>query len=725
MKRAVLETRGGGLRLYLSGDLQFDSRDERLYHEPLALVPVTLAAARAPGRGLRVLILGGGDGLALREVLRGPAVREVHLVDRDPEVLALGRGPLAALNHDAFADPRTRIQCRDAREILERARGFDVLIYDLTYPADLEGASLFTVSALGKAAAALRPGGILAVNAVSPELTPQAFGCLGATLAAAGLSALAYAFVLPSFRDEGYGRWGFFYASPRAIAGRELRRLALPASAPRASEAIIAGTRLPAAAADAMRAAPNRRDELLYYLFNATPLPWAGPWRPLRFRATAARRGPRLTAAHGFARWLRQPEGQRSIEALVGCLPLGQRGQTREALLEWSHQAEVLFREVDLRAFVERALRRAAGLPRAWVRELAALRDRLRDGLPSLDEVLHLAYRVFAIYLLVLLLANLFFPDNLYAKGWSSSSGTRSSWSSGSGSGGDSAPFHGFHFTDPTARPAPYRFGAGGFTPRVYAPGVPRNRVYDRDGRQYAAEQVALPQPAADPRPVPALLALTPELQLLESGLLAYAAGVPGYRFLLEPARLRVLDTGGCEVMALAPSRELRGGAQAQLDAQAPLIDKALADHRRWLEWTGWASYLPAGRGRASELAELEGLRGAVGSAQAAWRRAGAATGFDPPANWVTLVPGVYLAPPAAGAAEPHLVVVNPEGRVERHGLGPPGTLTAQDRFLFRLLHRRATEGRDRSLEAPVARWVAAHGDALGLPRVPGPGSCA
>ncbi|HEX7548454.1 MAG TPA: hypothetical protein VF417_05610, partial [Candidatus Methylomirabilis sp.] len=132
MSHIFLDRREGRLALYLSGELQFDQRDERLYHEPLALVPTALAARRSErlrtpaerrGRPLRVLILGGGDGLALREVLRFPAVAEVHLVDRDPEVLRLGREAFADLNHGAFRDSRVRIHAQDAREILDRARG--------------------------------------------------------------------------------------------------------------------------------------------------------------------------------------------------------------------------------------------------------------------------------------------------------------------------------------------------------------------------------------------------------------------------------------------------------------------------------------------------------------------------------------------------------------------------------------------------------------------------
>ena len=97
MSHIFLDTRAGRLALYLHGDLQFDREDERLYHEPLAFVPTALAARRAPGKPLRALILGGGDGLALRETLKVPETAEVHLVERDPGVLDLrGRASAAA-----------------------------------------------------------------------------------------------------------------------------------------------------------------------------------------------------------------------------------------------------------------------------------------------------------------------------------------------------------------------------------------------------------------------------------------------------------------------------------------------------------------------------------------------------------------------------------------------------------------------------------------------------
>ncbi len=738
MDHIFLDTRDGQLRLYLHGDLQFDTRDERVYHEPLGLVPVALAVRRAPGRKLRVLILGGGDGLALRETLRFAEVREAHVVDRDPDVLRLGAGPLAALNHEAFRDPRARTHVLDARSFLGGARGFDVLIYDLTYPSDLGGATLFSVPFLRKVRAALRPGGVLAVNAVSPELTPQAFGCIGATLGAAGFWAVPYAFTLPSFREEGYGRWGFFFASARPISKAELRRLALPAGAGLTVEAVLVGTLFPAHAATAMRAAANQTDELLYHVYNPSPLAWEAPFTPLRFGPAGSSLGPRLTVAQGFARWLRAPEGRRTLEELLHCLPLAHRASSREALLEWSDQAEVIFREVDLRAFVERALRRSAELPRAWVRELRGLRERIQDGLPPMRELLEHAYRVFAIFLLLLLFANLFFPDNLFAKGFSSSSGrSTTSWSSGT-SGSSGSPFAGFNFTDPGTPYAPYRRFApsGGW---VYAPGAPRARVYDSRGREYAAQQIATATPQGGPQPVSALLALSPELQLLESGVLVYVTGVPGFQGVLEPGRLLVRDTAGQEVLALRPSDELQDQARRQILAQGPMVEKALADHRRWVSWVRWASVVPDGRQAVVELTELTAIQRAVETAQRTWRWAAPPPALDAKSHWVSLFPGIYLdphgrgpvgllqgrwvaiehgsayaEPPTAVHEAPTVVLVAPDGLTRARRMAPPARLAGEDRFLFRVLSQHAGAGKDASLQPMVDRWLEAHRDALG-----------
>lgn len=717
MSHIFLDGRDSRLALYLNGELQFDQLDEHLYHEPLALVPMALARRRRPGRPLRALILGGGDGLALREVLRFPDLAEAHVVDRDGEVLRLGAETLAHLNRRAFRDHRARVHVMDARRFLRTARGFDVLICDLTYPRDLAGASLFSVASFRGMRAALRPGGVLVLNAVSPELTPQAFGCIGRTLCAAGMWATPYAFLLPSFLREGYGRWGFFFASSRPILDEELRGLRLPAGAGLAVRDLLEGMQLPAAAIEAMDAAPNRTDELLRYLYNASPVRWEGLPQAHRFapsktgRRPAAPAGPPLTAAQTFARWLHQEEGRRSLDELLTCLPLAQRSHTREVLLEWSHNIEALIRGVDVQAFIEQVLRRAGELPQAWVRELRELKERIRDGWPSGEELLHLAHRVLAILLLVLVLANLFFPDNLYAKGFSGSSGH----------GGGSASFHSFFFSNPGARFSSYRsrstYVGGHFY--SYRSNTSPSWVYDSQGREYPALRFAFTDLQGGQRPISSVLALTKELQLLESTGIAYAATIPGYRFLLDPGRLRVLDRTGVEVLALLPDARLQDDVKQQLRAQGPLLEKAITDHQRWLDWVRWASMTGGGQQAASELAALEAIKQAVVTARGTWENVTPLPSPVAGPDWISVFPGVYLEPPRPDAAARSVAFVTPEGTIRTRAIAPPVALTEEDRFLFFVLNRRLSEGRDQSLKDSIARWVELHGEALGIRQSP------
>ncbi|MBX7084317.1 MAG: polyamine aminopropyltransferase [Nannocystaceae bacterium] len=205
------------LRLYIDGNLQFSSLDEYRYHE--ALVHPVLALAPARER-LRVLVLGGGDGLALREILADERVAAVQLVDLDPAMTELfAHHPvLTALNRHAFDDARVTVANADAMHWLgERRRNgeepFDVAIVDLPDPNDFSLGKLYTHSFYRLLASQLTPDGVMVVQATSPYLAPQAFWCIVRTLEAAGLSALPYHAHVPSFGD-----WGYVLASTQAIA---------------------------------------------------------------------------------------------------------------------------------------------------------------------------------------------------------------------------------------------------------------------------------------------------------------------------------------------------------------------------------------------------------------------------------------------------------------------------------------------------------------------------
>jgi spermidine synthase len=228
----VVTERGADVRLYLDGDLQFSSVDEHRYTE--ALVHPVLA--RDPER---VLVLGGGDGLAAREVLRHPSVREVVQVELDPAVVDLATSRLAELNASALADPRVEVVVADAFRWLRTsdARGFDAVVVDMPDPDTPVLGRLYSTEFYGLVAAAMAPDGLVVVQAGSPYSTPTAYWRTVSTLASAGFGTSPYHVLVPSFGD-----WGFVLGqvgdappglalSPRAPALRFLDDAGLQAAA--------------------------------------------------------------------------------------------------------------------------------------------------------------------------------------------------------------------------------------------------------------------------------------------------------------------------------------------------------------------------------------------------------------------------------------------------------------------------------------------------------------
>lgn len=218
------------IRLFLNGDLQFASPDEYRYHE--SLVHPALAGPRE-----RVLVLGGGDGLALREVLRYDDVAEVTLVELDPAVLDLARThpSLVELNHDAFTDPRVEAVAADAFGWIREQRNdgaepYDVVIVDMPDPDSTATSKLYSLEFYRLVRDLVADGGRMVVQAGSPYFAPRSFACIEATVWAAGFGVTPYLASVPSFGD-----WGFLLTEPAVaepdtvVPGPALR---LPGDAP-------------------------------------------------------------------------------------------------------------------------------------------------------------------------------------------------------------------------------------------------------------------------------------------------------------------------------------------------------------------------------------------------------------------------------------------------------------------------------------------------------------
>jgi spermidine synthase len=208
-QRIIVTRNRAGFQLFLNGNLQFSSADEYRYHEAL-VHPAMVLAGEGGRRVRRVLILGGGDGLALREVLRYPGVEQVTLVDLDSEMTELSARfpPLASLNNHAFDDPRVSVVNQDAMVWLEtKVEPFDAAVIDFPDPNTFALGKLYTTRFYRLLMQRLTADASISVQCTSPLFARTSYWCIIRTMEAAGLAVRAYHTPVPSF-----GVWGYALA---------------------------------------------------------------------------------------------------------------------------------------------------------------------------------------------------------------------------------------------------------------------------------------------------------------------------------------------------------------------------------------------------------------------------------------------------------------------------------------------------------------------------------
>lgn len=207
-QRLVVTRWRDDLRLFINNNLQFSSHDEYRYHE--ALVHPGLVSL--PG-AKRVLVLGGGDGLAVREILKYPNVESVTLVDLDPAMNSLfSTAPaLVALNQGSLNSPKVKVINADALQWLEENRDFyDFIVIDFPDPTNFALGKLYTSAFYRLLEKRLSARGLLVVQSTSPLYARQSFWCVVTTLESVGFKTAPYHALVPSF-----GEWGYI------IAGRQ------------------------------------------------------------------------------------------------------------------------------------------------------------------------------------------------------------------------------------------------------------------------------------------------------------------------------------------------------------------------------------------------------------------------------------------------------------------------------------------------------------------------
>ena len=191
---AIFESKHFGRVLTLDGIVQTTEADEPAYHEMLVHVPLL-----AHGNVRRVMIVGGGDGGILREVLRHPKIEHVREVEIDGDVVSLCREHMPALSAGAYDDPRAELIIGDGLKVMaEMEDTYDVIIVDSTDPVSV-GEVLFTQKFYDDCHAHLTPGGILTTQSGVPFMQSQELIDTHKRLETAFGDAAAYLTVVPTY----------------------------------------------------------------------------------------------------------------------------------------------------------------------------------------------------------------------------------------------------------------------------------------------------------------------------------------------------------------------------------------------------------------------------------------------------------------------------------------------------------------------------------------------
>lgn len=210
-QRIVVTKSGADVRLFLNGNLQFSSNDEYRYHEALVHPAMSLVAKPS-----HVLVMGGGDGLAVREILKYPLVESITLVDLDPAVTQLFKSNalLTGLNDNSLRSPKLTLINQDAFIwIKDHNKRYDIVIIDFPDPSNYSLGKLYTTTFYRELSSILEPSGVAVVQSTSPYFARKSFWIIDETLQKAGFHTLPYHAYIPSF-----GEWGYVIASRSLIS---------------------------------------------------------------------------------------------------------------------------------------------------------------------------------------------------------------------------------------------------------------------------------------------------------------------------------------------------------------------------------------------------------------------------------------------------------------------------------------------------------------------------
>jgi spermidine synthase len=447
MEHSLRSEQDGSIALLIKGDLQFDSKDEYIYHEGLALPSLAIAAKRIK-TPLKALVIGGGDGLIARELFKSSRVASLELVDYSEDIVTLAQNDFAAINKSSMSDPRLKLHVQDAwqfvDEALSRGETFDLIISDLTVAEDVSGARFHSIEWYTKLARLLSAEGILSVNAVSPHATPEAFWSIFNGIVKSGLQPRPYHVVIPSFAASGFGDdWGFLLASAKTIRKEELEVDLAPIS-PRNflinNDVLRSLFLFPEKLFEVQpKSLPalDGSDILLHYFKHPSEI---------SYQSATLRDAFTFGDQHMF---VPEPDTGRNIlppdlgnalaitfssiddsnasqpgeiqsilhDAFVH-IPALQQAETTELISDFFSEPIAFLRAIDLPALFARLLGRASELPSQMVSELSRLQESLQEWSGDEEAILGMGKRVTMILIVAIVIGNLLYPDMAYGKGY-------------------------------------------------------------------------------------------------------------------------------------------------------------------------------------------------------------------------------------------------------------------------------------------------------------------
>ncbi len=435
----------GSIALFIDGDLQFDSNDERIYHEGLALPALALATQRLQAP-LKVLVIGGGDGLIAREFFKSSKVIGLDLVDYDPEILNIARNEIQDLNNNSLSDARIIVHVKDAWAFVDRALSdnilYDVIVSDLTGSVDAATARFHSIEWYSKLSRLLKHKGILSVNALSAQRTPEAYWSIFNSLAKASLHARPYHVNIPSFTALSYGEdWGFFIASREPITSQELGET-LPLAEPRyflktnddLHKLFLFPEEIMAYQPKSMPASADSNILMQYFCNPGIETKYSGLLANTLALDTGTLvipepdngknilphpvRSMLAESVHQAGALGNAQDPQLLLRNILELMPSLQNEHTPELIADFLERPDTFLEAIDLPALVGRLLKRASELPARLVEELELLRDKLQEWASDHNALLlNLGQRVITILTLVVVVGNLLYPDAVYGKG--------------------------------------------------------------------------------------------------------------------------------------------------------------------------------------------------------------------------------------------------------------------------------------------------------------------